>query len=449
MVPIGERWGVIVILVIYVMVQLNNILHGVFIGQDFGLHEKFTQHLLANPSQWFIGNFTRRPLIFWIGEVCSKIGPAEFTYQRAALVVVMLSVVALGFVYASTRRFIGSSGIRLSALAFIAFLPVTIIAAVVYAEDTVALLPFAVCCWALGRALDGDSPKGRMGFAVVAGLALVVGQLARFMFLPMTAGVLLIVGLDWFLRRISSRDALTILCLAGVLPLAAGLAVHFQAKSAAQDMEETSQFEWRGTGEMTWRSLLLIKGSDGRILDAPTYWNFQYIDGKIRRSLIVPNNFSYPALLHLGIFTDISNLAPGGSNDARNPRPELQQIFSIISVRTGLFFSLWAVAATLLFVFQMARTLAYHEGLPPAGLCAWGVLAFAWFLPIVGSLPFVHHVYDWGYWLPRIILPALWGFSLLLFFHLDTLFGQRPLAKRCVELAVIAQCALQIASVWH
>lgn len=448
-VPVWERWGVVAILTIYLLVQLNNIRHGVFVGQDFGLHESFTRHLLAHPSQWFAGDFTNRPLLYWIGGACSRLGGAEFTYQRAALALVMLSALALGFLYASARRFIGSGVLRLSALAFAAFLPVTVITAVVYAGDTIALLPFAVSCWALGRALDGDGGKARLGFAAVAGLALTIGQLAKFTFLFMPAGVLLAIGLHWRLRRIATRPALAILCLAGVVPLCAGLLVHRGAQAAVANLPEHHHFEWRGTGEMTWRSLVLVKGTDVRILDAPTYWDFERSEGKFRRMLLAPNNFSYPALLHLGIFTDVSNFAAGGWNDARNPRPALQQVASIIAVRTGLLFSISVLAVVLLFAFHVAAALLGRDGLPSAGVVVWGLLAAAWFVPLAGLLPFVHHVYDWGYWLPRLILPALWGFSLLLFFNLDRIFSEKPRASRWIGWTVAVQCALQIASFWH
>jgi len=80
---------------------------------------------------------------------------------------------------------------------------------------------------------------------------------------------------------------------------------------------------------------------------------------------------------------------------------------------------------------------------------AWGLLALAWFLPLVGLLPFVHHAYDWGYWLPRLVLPALWGFSLLLFFCLDRIFCEKPGASRWIGWIVAVQCAFQVASLWH
>ena len=72
-----------------------------------------------------------------------------------------------------------------------------------------------------------------------------------------------------------------------------------------------------------------------------------------------------------------------------------------------------------------------------------------WFVPLVGILPFVHHVYEVGYWVPRVDLVAMWGFSLLLFFQLNRFFGEWPTARRWIGLAVAVQCAFQIASIWY
>ncbi|MGA3007303.1 MAG: hypothetical protein ABSE59_05365 [Opitutaceae bacterium] len=455
-IQVWERWGVILILTIYGILQLNNIHHRVFVGQDFGSHQDDTEHLLANPSQWFTKNFTNRPLLYWIGGMCSKIGGQEFAYPCAALVLTMLSLAAFGFVHASSRRFIQSPWFRLAALALIAFLPVTIITAVVYAADSVALLPFALACWALGRALDCEKAKPRMVFAVAAGVAIMVGQLGKFTFSFIPAGVALAVGLCCLTRRLSFRPALAVVGVAGLWPLTAGMATDLAARAATAQtkvanpaMAEDFHFNWHGTGEMTWRSLFLFGRSDGRILEAPTYWDFEYIDGKPRRALLVANNFSYPSLLHLAVFTDVLNFAAGGWNEARTPRPERQQMFSKIAVRTGLAVSILGAAAVICFFFQIARTGEGRERDLPAGLLVWGCLGGSWFLPLVLALPFVNHVYDQGFWLPRLVLPAVWSWVLVLFYFLDRLFGKWTTAARWAVVMVGLQCAVQVASLWY
>jgi hypothetical protein len=75
-------------------------------------------------------------------------------------------------------------------------------------------------------------------------------------------------------------------------------------------------------------------------------------------------------------------------------------------------------------------------------------MALAWYLPLVLALPYLHHAYDWGYWLPRLVMPALWGFALVLFAAMDELLPWRRTAAAVVATLVLVQAAVHIRSVW-
>jgi len=87
---------------------------------------------------------------------------------------------------------------------------------------------------------------------------------------------------------------------------------------------------------------------------------------------------------------------------------------------------------------------------PTTGALLWGMMALAWFLPIVLAFPCVHFVYESGYFLTRIILPALWGFGVVMFAEADLRLAHRPrwLAVLVVGL-ILAQAALHLRSVWY
>jgi len=64
------------------------------------------------------------------------------------------------------------------------------------------------------------------------------------------------------------------------------------------------------------------------------------------------------------------------------------------------------------------------------------------------TLPFVHAAYTWGYWLPRLVLPAIWGFGLVLFWGLDRVAtGRWPAIA--VVVAVLLQSCQHVLANWY
>jgi hypothetical protein len=445
----GECWAVGAILVVYLAVQANNLRHNVFIGQDNYFHFQSTRQMLAHPAQWFHLDFTDRPLLYWVGAVCLRLRPDLTAFRLTSAVFVGLSAIALGFLHDGMRSFLRSPLLRVGALAAIAFLPVTVITCVVYAADTAAMLPFVVAGWSLVRCAEAASPRAVAGYALAAGGALCVGNLAKFTFIGLPGAVLLVAGALWRWGRFSGGRAVLVALLAAGLPGGFSAAIYRVNRVQTAGMSQTA-FAWQGTGELTWRELLLPKRSDRRIFAAPIYWQQRTDAGQPALPLLEHHGYSYPALLHLAIFTDVLNFALHGYDPNAVRRPEPQQTAARWSVALGLLFSVPAAAVVLGWGGRTLWSLVCPRGHGSVGLLVWGTLGAAWYLPLVLTLPFVTGAYDFGYWLPRLVLPAIWSFALLLFGAIDRLAqrGPRWIAPAVAGL-VLAQGAIQLRSIWY
>jgi hypothetical protein len=201
---------------------------------------------------------------------------------------------------------------------------------------------------------------------------------------------------------------------------------------------------------MTYASQLAIRSTDRVIFTAPVLYT-EHRDvpaGEI--DLVVDNSVSYGPLLHLGIFSDVLNFA-GNNKVLRRPRPPAEAAFSRGSVRLGLPFSIGTVASIVslsaLFLVGWFRPVRF----PSPAATVWLVLGLAWYLPLTAILPFVHHAYAWGYWLPRLVLPALWVFLLLGFERFEAVLPARMqrAAVAALTVAVLVECVCAAASVWY
>jgi hypothetical protein len=447
--PGWERILVGLILAGFVVVGLNNIHNLAFIGQDFSFHVGCTNRLLGLPGQWFAQDVTSRPLIYWIALDALWLTDNRATYEVASGIFLLLNAAALGLVHDTTRRFIAAPLLRVAALAFVAFLPATSISSVVFAADAMATPPFALLCWSLIRWTEAEARRSGLFFAGLAGAALVIGNFAKFTFIILPPTVLVLVGMLWRWGRLPRRNLWALVVLAVAVPSATGLWLYRKSQSELAGQPAWHRFDWRGTGEMTWRSLLLPKAEDAAILDAPGYWDRAPGGDGTTLPLLIDNRFSYPALLHLGLFTDVLDFALAGSTDIGVPRPQPQKRFSQWSVRAGLVFSVTAVLAVAVFWWRTILSCVRPGREPRTGAVVWGVLAMAWYAPLVVVLPFVHHAYDWGYWLPRLVMPGIWGFALCLFAHLDAAVGRYRPAAALVTAATAGQVGLFILSVWY
>jgi hypothetical protein len=445
-IPGWERWAVRLILAVFAVVAFNGIRNGLSQGQDFSIHVTNTRRLMYDPDKWFTADATNRPLLYWIGEECLKFTNDRYTYQLASMIFCGAGALALGLLHDAMRRLVGSPVLRVAALALLAFLPVTIVTTVVYAADTVVLLPFALGGWGVMRCLEEDSNGRAAGFAALAGLAFTLGNFSKATFLVVPVGVGFALVALWRAGRLKAARGWTVLALAVILPGLTGgwIAAKAARETAGEPARHT--FNWHGTGELTFRSLLGVKVSDRRIFDAPEYLVTEMRDGSPVYPLLVENNYSYPALLHLSVFTDVLNFA----HAAVTPRPEPQHRAAQWSVRLGIIFSLGALITVLVFWGQTLRALVRPQSMPSSTALLWSGMAMAWYAPVVINLPFVYHVYAMGYWLPRLVLPALWIFLASFFVAVDRLPEKwRGRAGALMLSLVLILSAVEIRSLWY
>lgn len=444
-----ERWVVGLILGLFFAVGLNAIHHLAFIGQDFNFHLTCTNRMFTHPDEWFAQDTTNRPLVYWIALWGMRVTANRAPFEFAAVVFLVSNAGGLWLLHDSMRRTIASAPLRIAALMFVAFLPATLIGAVAFSADAMAPPFFALLCWGLLRWTEAVSARAVWGHALLAGVALSIGNFAKFTFLALPVAVL-VVGLAlWRGRRINRAQFAPFLLCAVVMPGLVGGWLHLKAQRALADQPARHAFDWRGTGEMTWGSLLQLKPTDVRVFAAPGYWDFYERDGKQILPLLEPNGYSYPALLHLGVFTDVLDLANLGSTDRGAPRPQPQKRVSQWAVRTGLVFSLGAFVAVLVLTGRWVTGLGRRSLALQAGTAVWMPMGLAWFLPLVLTLPFVQHAYEWGYWLPRLIVPALWSFSFGLFSLVDEKVGRRKLWAVLILVVTCGQTWLHVRSVWY
>ncbi len=450
-VPRWENWALWGLLLVYLVVQVNNIHNLAFRGQDFDFHAGFTKELMQRTDgTWFKMDSTSRPLLYWLGGACERYTHGAYAYELAAMIGMLAGLPALVVLHISMRRFIVRPELRVAVLVLMTLLPVNVIVGVVYSGDLFALLPYAVVGWALVRSLEAATEWGSFGYAVVGGLMLAAANFAKFTFLLMPYAVMAATVLVWRWGRVPSRRVLLILLLVAVLPFGVGALIQKKSDRELAGEEVRHEFMFAGTGEMTWRSLLGLKASDARVFDAPGYFDATVVDGNPTQLLIAPNGYSYPALLHLAAFTDVLDYANQGGNDQGVLRPEPQKKFSQWSVRGGVVWSVLAVFSVVALAGRLVGSVFGPKLAPPTSVAVWAVLGAGWFLPLVLPLPYVHNAYYWGYWLPRLVVPALWSAALVAAWTADRMLaGRSGWWSRAVLLAAVVQASWQGLSVWY
>ena len=201
---------------------------------------------------------------------------------------------------------------------------------------------------------------------------------------------------------------------------------------------------------MTWTSLLGLKLTDSRIFDAPGYWDTSTKPGAPGMPLLEANGYSYIALLHLGVFSDVLDFANRGSTDNGAPRPPAQKHYAQFAVRGGLAWTLIGVSGIFFLITRILRFESDSFRRPPSVVIVWAILGAAWFFPLVLTLPFVYHVYDWGYWLPRLIIPAIWSSALVAAWALAQFLKNKAKYWHWSVLAgALIQAWWQVRSVWY
>ncbi|MBX3736378.1 MAG: hypothetical protein KF715_06815 [Candidatus Didemnitutus sp.] len=460
-----RRWETVMRTIIqigFVIMGLKGIHDNTFMGQDWGIHQSCVQQTLEDPKLLFHYDVTSRPLIYWLAACGQAVTDGAYGFQLATLVIVLFNALSLGFLHDALRWSVERPILRISALGLFAFLPVTSIATTVFAADNLTVAFFALTGWSLIRCLHAVRRGRQAGFALLGGLALMLAQFQKFTFLLLPVAVAVVILVDWWTAKESDwrRNGWIFGCMI-LAPLLVGVGLDRAARAQLSHLPSKHSYDWDGTGEMTWRTILWPRAEDGFLLSAPTYWepsDRQEANGDspeneaVRRQngaaqrLLQHNRYSYPALLHLGIFSDVLNFSHPSDDKFR---PEPQRTFARGSVRLGLVFSVATVLACVILAGRLVYSAARRCASVPRGTLVWAIGGAAWYFPLVIQLPYIHHAYEWGYWLPRLVLPAIWSAVAITFTEADRWVGDRLWPQLLIAGISLTQISLGLGSILY
>jgi len=293
-------------------------------------------------------------------------------------------------------------------------------------------------------------------------MAAVLGLGTKFTFVSTAAALAVLVPLLAWAKRWERRTAFGAFVLAAAIPLVLGLAELGAYRRAIED-SHFGQPKGAAAG-MSLRSLVFFLPGDGHVFDAPPYNETVLIGTRVpvpatgssdaqprtEFNLLQVDRFSYPALLHLAIFSDVCNFYQGRPlRQYFGTRSESNHARMAMAVRTGTLLSLAAVLAVPL-VTLTALLECLRDRSPRAVMTLIPILmGLAFYLSIVAAMPFASAAYGAGYWLPRLVAPSLLVFFACIFIALDRLPPPaRRWAGRSSLALVLGQSLLHVSFLW-
>lgn len=459
---ISERWArahtslpelpfVLAALFVYLVFQVHAVANHGYWGQDILEHR--TNISLASYDPWtYITTYrelrTNPPLYHVVAGFVKHIIGLPYDMIAIGLMNVLFGLAGMIAFYGLSCRLILSPVLRFSALLFVLFVPFAVIHAEVIASDALATPLFLIFVWVLVSLPFSKSPQAFSRYVAAASLLVMAGILTKFTFGSALAGSILWLAMLWRTRLLTGRRLAIVFALVTALPAVLAYAQMRQFSSQekyALGIEKPSSLSELWNAEMSPRNLLFVKAADVEVLSAPSYdWN---VNGDF--PLLEKRRHSFPALLHLGMFTDILNTYQGdpyfsyyGSRTLRNHH-RMQ-----LAVRFGILFSLLTVAGVLVVLTRSAIDVFLRRAALDAPVMTVLLFSIAWFLNIVAFLPLIPGAYHAGYWLPRLIAPALLGFFLTAFVFLDRIKIRSRELKIAIVVLVAVQSTLNASFLW-
>jgi 4-amino-4-deoxy-L-arabinose transferase-like glycosyltransferase len=445
---------VVLAFAVHLAYQFNAALHHGSWGQDFDTHKKWIAEATANPWQflWHFEGFRPDPPIFhlfcaWVYRLTGGIHSLE----AIAILCALLNAGALFLAYRLLGELVESAILRVACIVFLLFLPCIMIHGIVLASDALTIPLFVSVIYLLTGLARPQSARRFLCRTFGISALLVIGVGTKFtlgsLVIASSLGVL-VLGRAGLLPK---RRFITALALVAFVPGLATLAEFF-VYMREQGVRSVG-INQKGSA-MNLRSILFWRSHDAHILDAPPYDEKGVLLPIIGNTpshdfnLLSPNKYSYPALLQLGIFTDIMNIYQFDPYDGGLGRRSAEnQAKMRFAVRSGALFFLAGLLMTPTLTFQTFRGSVRGQ----RACVILTIIALAgllYFFNIVAGLPFVM-AYWGGYWLPRLILPALITFTLTAFVAADRFAPlRRPVAQWMILFLVIFQSALHASFLW-
>ena len=456
-----ELMTVALIFIFFLGLQLQAIGRGDYKAQDYQRHTTIIRDSAAHPLKTLTAPIdktgeTPSTVYHLIGGCIYRIFGEGLAGKALAIVNVLCNILTLLLFYLFIRRVIRSGLMRVAGLAFIAFLPVTLITAMAIAADAFMPFFFIASAWLLVLIIDRWKKGGwAIGLMALEGALLITGVMVKVSFIAIFVGVV-VIGLILCRCGIGGgRRLLLAFFLIIMVPAAITATLWFSYMSQQIPMYENSNVPKTSLAHMDLRSLLFFKKNDAYLLDAPYFHELRFQDGRSFHPMQETNYYSYPALLHLGIFTDVLNIDQPIRYHSNDPwvvdeydtrvRPQENQERMKLCVRTSLVFSVCIFLALCWLIGACFNALKLGKETEDVPVIVLGVFGLSLFGETMASLPFVPWPYQLGFWLPRFILPSILSFGVILFVAVDRLPLMKSKVARWVMMAmVVGQSMLQI-----
>ncbi|MGA2016847.1 MAG: hypothetical protein ABSH26_07800 [Opitutaceae bacterium] len=396
---------------------LRGILHYGYMGQDFYLHRLL---LLTFPGGYSYKE-TDPPGLYWFGSLFLRHVSSTHYSEFIALAFLLLNSLALWIVYLFLWASLRQRQLRYSAAALVTLVPFRVIHSVVFASDAFTLPVFAVAVFFMVRILR--EPRNIFSWTGIA-LSVSAGMFFKYTVAGLLPPIALLSGVAiWGISPAGSRVRWGAI---GTAALALPTAVFvFQMRECAKARGDLAVGQWLPEGApsvMRWKDILELKKSDLGLLSAPDYFG---------GGLYGFRRYSYPGLVHVSSFTDVLNyfqpppetVPTSWGKRADRPmareRSLISQFLQVASVRLCLVYSALAVAGTLLLTVLCSLSLLLRKPVLADATVAMTALAIGFYSVVFFSLHRLSDPYTPGFWLPRLVLPALLVFLCLGFVALE------------------------------
>ena len=418
------------------VLSIRAVLRGGYIGPDYHTH-------LSRLIEWpkvFDFSATNPPIYYLPGRsIFLLIGSSNAYPITLSILQVAINLVALWYFFSYTQPRFGSTIVHSAFCLFLIFLPVRIIHAATLGPDSMTVPLFVLLVFVFDKFLREETST--LANAALLGLALGAAVWVKYSFMALIP-MLFVFFLSLWMKR---QWNLQRFCAISILSLALPSALSIDSFWASSRMHGyNTEKHWVKKGippDMAYRDLLSVKANDLRLFRAPEYF---------KREILLPHRYSYLGLSHMGVFSDPMNLfqelsVPQDIGKVLIPDQKTRRAWKTpvmsISIYLGLIWTASALVGTAWLLLSAIYRL-FKGDLQREHITI--LLGVAYFLLMFLPIPFVHGGALFGYWTPRLILPALLAFFLAGFLFIDQRIvrNSRRIAIG-VEFLVAIQCAVE------
>jgi 4-amino-4-deoxy-L-arabinose transferase-like glycosyltransferase len=405
------------------LLSIFGALRGGYIGPDYYTH-------LARLTEWpkvFDFSATEPPVYYLLGHALFRVIGSNNAFPiTLSILQAAINAVAIWYFFRYMEGRFESSLVHLALVLFLTFLPVRLIHGVTIGTDALTIPCFVLVLYLFDRFLGGENalPKN----AVFLGLTLGLSVWVKYSFIALVPAIFGVLICIWRTRRWKLNRFIAICALALTLPSVLAL---YSFRRTTRLQGYYTQLLWLPKGveaDMNFKDLLFVKKNDIQLFNAPQYF---------KKQILAAHKHSYLALSHLGVFTDTMNLfqqlaVPLRFESILIPDQKLRRPWKTYlmqaSMSVGVLWTILALIGTPWTLFRALKKL-WKDKLDREDTTA--ILGIAYFLLMFLPIPFVYNGDLFGFWTPRLILPAL-----IYFFQAAFLLIDRKIATKSRHLTL-------------